>query len=133
MLDKMDKQPINVAIVEDDENWINRLSEYLEELGFTVSIVAITLEEALDDLVPQLIPLGVSYVFVDGDLGTDFDDGENVATSIKALDAGIKIVGFSGDQKNQASYVDISLGKSIDLQNKLRQIFLPHDSSPQTD
>lgn len=104
-----------VAIFEDDDTIADKLARNLGYLGILVQAIARNVDEAII-VIPTLEAVGVTHVFLDGNLGghsqivdTPYEsDGHFLAHLIQTQASSIQTIGYSSDVQ---PYVDIPMGK----------------------
>jgi DNA-binding LytR/AlgR family response regulator len=101
-------EQIRVAIVEDQRVHHEHLKKDLEYIGCLVMAVATNMVEVLDDLIPRLEELGITFVFLDNTIEEN-GDGFQIAKSIRESSSSIVIIGFSSSDQD---YVDRKLSKA---------------------
>ena len=106
----MSPERARVFLVEDSGSDLVNARFLIEHGGHEVIVEARSLSEALS-LVPRLQEMEINVAVLDGNLSegkSDGEEGKTVAEEIRALDAGIKIVCFSG---NEYDWGDAFVGK----------------------
>lgn len=114
---------IKVAIFEDDKMWQEMARQEIESLGCMVVAMSGSMVEALDQIIPQLEAMGVSFVLVDGNMSEDAiggHDGRVLAKRVKEAAPSVLTVGFSGSKQE---YVDRQLGKADFSTENLKKAF----------